>query len=199
MGTVVNLSEWRQARADEDNGGLGGPSVAVMHGSQLPATTDETPQAHGDDECYRQGIRVLARSDKTQAEMKGILRGRGFAAAEIEHVVQRLVSDGICDDRAIAERVVEKATYRQSRGVRAIANTLSARGIEKEIIEAVLNDRDVDESDAAARVAAHYAAAHSGLADDVMRRRLGGLMQRRGFESGAARRAIDTVLSGSGH
>lgn len=199
MGTVVNLSEWRQARADGDEGGLGGSAVAAMRGSQLSATTERTPPAHSDDECYRQGIRVLARSDKTQAEMKGILRGRGFTAAEIEHAVQRFVSDGICDDRAIAERVIEKATHHQSRGIRAIVNTLSTRGIEKETIEAVLGDHDVDESDAAAHVAAHYAAAHPGLTDDVMRRRLIGLMQRRGFESGAARRAIDTVLSSSGH
>lgn len=158
------------------------------------ASVPVEPHDYGD--CYRVAIRMLSRSDKTEAELRVGLRRQGFGPDDvIEMVIQRVIEEGLCDDAAIVGRFIEKSVAGQGRGSQAITHALAARGIDRDVIAAVLADSEVDDVGAAEAVAVHYAAAHGGdLDESVLRRRLSGLMQRRGFPADAARQAIETAL-----
>ena len=188
MGSVTHLDAWRQARTqapDELRGDAHTRQPATLDQSATPEINDSV------DDCYRQALRFLARSDKTESELHRLLASKHFSAGAIEAAIARLVTEGLCDETAIAERFVEKSAGRQTKGSGALRQALAQRGISRETIERVLQEREIDDFEAARLAVSHYAATHRDLAPDVLRRRLYGLVQRRGFEGDAARRAID--------
>ncbi|NLG84800.1 MAG: regulatory protein RecX [Firmicutes bacterium] len=78
--------------------------------------------------------RLLARRDYTRQELRQRLANKGFAAAEVEEALARLMAWGYLDERALARRLVEEAITRRPRGRAFVVAELKARGIPDEII-----------------------------------------------------------------
>ncbi len=201
MGTVTHLDAWKQAK-NGDATGNGVPASRGEVNSSLQAEDRDPRSSASEDDavqrCYRQAIRFLASSDKTKSELRRLLAQREYAPPVIDEALSRVVAEGLCNDEAYAARFVEKAALQQRQGARALEQALVARGISRQTIEIVLAERPLDDAATAQLVAEHYAATHRSLPDDVLRRRLTGLMQRRGFASGDARAAIEAQLSQNG-
>lgn len=92
-------------------------------------------------------------------------------------------------------------TRHSERGLarRALAHELRRKGVEPEVAEHALEQIDDDDELTAAReLAARKARASRGLDRDKRRRRLAGMLARKGYSPGVAMRAVDEALAEEG-
>lgn len=109
-------------------------------------------------------------------------------------LLDRFVAHGYLDDEALAEQLIHKAVSRKGQGRQAIAQTLSQRGIGRDVIDIALASLPDDEAERALEFARAKAASMDSLERDVALRRLAGQLARRGYGStalSAARQALD--------
>ncbi|MGH2755031.1 MAG: regulatory protein RecX [Actinomycetota bacterium] len=108
------------------------------------------------DEEYRAAMSragsILARRSHSQKELKDKLGGLGPEIAD--RVLDRLSALGILDDEAFAEEWVE--SNRGRKGLEALRAGLSARGIDAEIVDRVLERAAVGEQGRANLIATRY-------------------------------------------
>jgi regulatory protein len=112
----------------------------------------------------------------------------------VERVLGRLAALELLDDAAFAAWWVENRSQHRPRGRHALMQELSERGIAREVITAAL--AGLDEAVLALRVARRLAPRYSHLERPVFRRRLGALLQRRGFGQEAVYRAVEAAWQG---
>jgi regulatory protein len=132
---------------------------------------------------------MLARRPRSEREVRRRL-GRGrFPSALIEETVARLHELKLIDDTEFARSWAESRDHFSPRGRRLMVQELRARGVDADTARgAVL---DLDDADAAYRLASRRARSLAALGYDTFRSRLASLLQRRGFGWEAARAAID--------
>lgn len=189
MGSVTSLHEWQQRAHSHPNRPISAPrEVEKPISGGVPSDVVDQRVA---EECRRAVLRLLGRSDKTIAEVRRSLGRRDFREDVVDTVIAEVVSEGLCDDRAIAERVVERATRESAKGAKGVERALVARGVPDAVVAEVLAAYEFDEDTAAKRAASDYRRSHPGVGGEALRRRLGGYLQRRGFQSDSIRRAMD--------
>jgi regulatory protein len=134
-------------------------------------------------------------------EARAVLRAQELPGDVAESVIESLLRHGYLDDLRLAEQLAYVGASRKRQGRMAIAQTLSARGIERDVIDTVLDDSDDDDAARALEFARHKARSLRSLDREVALRRLVGQLARRGYGGGlamsAARAAIDEA-AGSG-
>ena len=134
-------------------------------------------------------------------ESRAFLGEQGLADESVDAVIDSLLRHGYLDDLRLAEQLVYTGTSRKRQGRVAIAQTLTARGIPRDVVDAALADSDDDDAERALAFARHKAGSLRALDRDVALRRLTGQLARRGYAGSlammAARTALDE-LSGSG-
>lgn len=147
--------------------------------------------------------RILLRKLRTRSlslrEARSVLTEAELDLADAEDIVERFVGLGYLDDLALAEQLIEKATSRKAQGRQAVAQTLSQRGIPREVIDEALAELPDDEEERALDFARSKARGMEDLERDVALRRLYGQLARRGYGAvafSAARRALDELRSG---
>jgi regulatory protein len=113
----------------------------------------------------------------------------------VDAEVATLASVGLLDDEAFARAAVEEATGRRLQGRRAVVASLSARGVDRAVIERALEEGAGDEAERAAALARARVTRLAGLAPDVAARRLSDLLMRRGYAPAIARRAAAAALA----
>ena len=144
-------------------------------------------------------LRRLASRAMTSAEVDRALRDAGLDdPAERDALVRDWGDRGYVDDAAVASVMVERLA-RRSTGRAAIARRLRERGVSAEEADRALADLDpAAEAQAAVAFAVARADRSSSLPDDALVRRIAGQLQRRGFSSGAQRRALDVLRARTG-
>ena len=131
-------------------------------------------------------LRLLGSRPHATAELRRKLRQRGYESAEIEAALARLQELGYLDDAAFARSLIGWRSG--TRGHRAIASELAARGISRSEAQAALAETDPDaERDAARVLAAKLMAAGGGAADVA---KVAPRLRRRGFSEEAVRGAL---------
>jgi regulatory protein len=108
-------------------------------------------------EAWRLAVRVLAAHDRSEQELRARLAARQVPASDIDDTVRRLHALGYLDDRRFAASTAEHA---------------ARRGYGSERVRAALRAKGVDETLAAAALAAAYAD-EAALARRVLARRFG--------------------------
>jgi regulatory protein len=146
--------------------------------------------------------RRLRRSALSEREARTFLGQRGVDPSIAEAAVERFTSRGWIDDAVLAEQLIYAGTSRKGQGRRAIAQTLSQRGIARDIADAALAGLPDDDDERAfeyARSKAHGLRSHDL---ETAMRRLIGQLARRGYSgsvaSNAARTALTEQRSGGG-
>lgn len=92
---------------------------------------------------------MLAVRPRAVAEMTRRLARLGYPAALIEEVVTRLIEMGYLDDEAFARNWVESRDRARPRGSAGLKHELSLKGVERDVIEAILAERaDASDTDA---------------------------------------------------
>ncbi|MDJ1115032.1 regulatory protein RecX [Microbacterium dauci] len=161
----------------------------------LDAVPDDAP----DDEVLaadaeRDLLRKLRTRSLSLREARAALGARDLDPATIEEIVARFESMGYLDDAALAEQLIDKATSRKAQGRQAIAQTLSQRGIPRDVIDIALDAQPDDDAARALEFARGKARSLAGLEHDVALRRLVGQLARRGYGAVAlstARQALE--------
>lgn len=157
---------------------------------------DEIASLRGADQkeaAIRRALRLIAIRPRSEREVREYL-GRSKVREELrEEVVSRLREVGAIDDRAFALAWVENRQAFRPRGALALKAELRRKGISAETISAVLEG--VDEEAAAIEAGEKASRRLSGLSHDEFRRRLGGLLARRGFDTSIIRPVVERLWS----
>lgn len=142
----------------------------------------------------RQGMRLLAAAPKTRAELERRLLEKGHEPGDVRRALEYLASNGLLDERAVAERIARK-----SRGSRALLrDALERRGVEAREVERSLRRAAPDDAAAVdvARVLCRKMPAT--LSPIARQKRLLSSLARRGFTAeesvDAARRVLPRFI-----
>ena len=144
-------------------------------------------------------VKALRRRSLSVSEARAKLRESELDADAIDEIVDRLSRIGALDDAALADQLVYAGVERKNQGRRAIAQALSARGIDRATIDQALEVLPDDDYERALEYARGKANALLRFDDDTALRRLSGQLARRGYGGGlalsAARAALDEARS----
>jgi regulatory protein len=142
-------------------------------------------------------LRFLEARARSEAEVRRRLTSAGYRADLVDGAVTRLGELGILDDEAFARAWIESRDRARPRGERALRRELQLKGVEREVLDEVLDDRresagegsDVDLG-AARRLLARNARSLERVADPRARRqRAYALLARNGFDPDVCRDA----------
>jgi regulatory protein len=136
-------------------------------------------------------LRLLARRPRSEHEVRARLAAKGYSAATIAAVGERLRALGLLDDAAFARFWVEQRQQFRPRGAAALRAELRAKGVAPAAVAAAL--ADTDEAAAAYRAGRARLRALAGLAPAAFRQRLGAYLQRRGFGFDACVQAVERL------
>ena len=139
-------------------------------------------------------LRKLRTRSLSVREARAVLAQHGVDDDAGETIVERFVGHGYLDDVKLAEQLVHTGVERKGQGRGVIAQTLSKRGIPREVVDAALEELPGDEFDRALEFARSKARSMRGLDRDTALRRLAGQLARRGYGGvamSAARQALD--------
>ena len=149
---------------------------------ELPAQPDR-------ERAVELGYRALGRRERTVAELRRYLEGKRVEPEAIDAAVERLREEGWLDDDRYAKRFAEDKRMLERWGGERIAGDLRRRGVEPELIEAALSERERDDELRAA-IEVLRDRLPSPPEDDRSRDRAWRLLVRRGYEPGLAYEAV---------
>ncbi|MCE5311954.1 MAG: recombination regulator RecX [Nitrospiraceae bacterium] len=140
----------------------------------------KSAEASGMQAALKYSIKLLAYRDRSEKELLEKIVGRGFSGAEASGAIDYLRQKGFINDRQLADSLIRDGISRKCLGRRGLIAYLQKRGIPSDIIEDRLGSEG-DNLDAALDIAKRRLLRMSGLDADTIRRRLAGLLSRRGF------------------
>lgn len=153
--------------------------------------------AKGREKTRRIAFDLLGVQDRSVKQMRERLARRGCADGDIDTVVADLEALGLLDDYKFVRRWIETRRERRPEGVPKVMRDLLRRGIDKDAIEQVLSELDVElgSGDEALQLLRRGRGRYAGLDAMKARRRMIGLLARRGFDPETTRQAVDTAWS----
>jgi regulatory protein len=149
-------------------------------------------------ECFDRAIRLLEGRLHGAAELKKKLARHEFGDAVIDSVIADLQRMNYVDDARFARAKAVSVAQGKHYGKRRAYAELMRAGVKVDIARAALDEvYDATDPVAEARALAERQAARlSRLEPMVARRRLVGMLQRRGFDYEAIKPVVDAVLGG---
>ena len=151
------------------------------------AETDELKQDGETDLAYQRAMRYLGMRPRSSAEIVTYLKRKEYDEAIVDVVVKRLHEHGYLDDDAFARFWVENRNRFRPRGAQALRYELRQKGVERETIEATLEEQDED--GAAWAAAEPKIGRWADLEKLEFEQKLMAFLSRRGFRFDVCRRA----------
>ena len=139
-------------------------------------------------------LRKLRARQLSVMESRTVLGGLDLDAHEVETLIDAFADRGYLDDARLAEQLIHVGTDRKGQGRRAIAQTLSSRGIPRDVADAVLAELPDDDAARALEFARTKARQLDRFDDATALRRLIGQLSRRGYPGSVAATAARTAL-----
>lgn len=151
------------------------------------------------EEALEVALRLLEFRARSRAELRQRLSRRGAGADAIEAALDRLAAQGYVNDEAFARQWTE-SRLRTGHGRRRIALELRVKGVAggtiRETLETLADPEE--ETVAAARLARQRLRLLRRLEPAAQRRRLYGLLQRRGYAADVIERVLARVVHADG-
>ena len=132
------------------------------------------------------------------AEARAVLTERDLDRETVDAVLERFQDLGYLDDAALAEQLTHVGVERKGQGRKAIAQTLTKRGIPRDVADAALASLPDDDAERALEYARGKVASMARLDREAAVRRLAGQLARRGYPGGVALSAAKQALEESG-
>jgi regulatory protein len=149
--------------------------------------------------------RFLEVRSRSVAEVRRRLTRAGYRQDLVESAIERLLELGMLDDDAFARAWVESRDRAHPRGERALRDELRLKGVDREIVDGVLDERrDADGAGseeppdlaAARRLLARHERSLARLVDPRLRRqRAYALLARNGFDPDVCRDVAASTIS----
>jgi regulatory protein len=133
-------------------------------------------------------LRLLERTRRTRSDLLRRLRDKGYDAATIEDVIERLAAVGLVDDVEYARAFLAGRWGRRVAGWRVLEQDLRRRGVGAEDIAVAragfeAERGDVDEVAGAVRAIEQAARRYAKLEPRARKQRLWAMLTRKGFGS----------------
>jgi len=143
-------------------------------------------------------VRYLEARPRSTSEVRRRLLIRGYRGDLVDGCLERLLELGVLDDEAFARTWVESRDRARPRGERALRSELRGKGIDRQVVDEILETRAVKQpaadAEAARRVLERHASSLARVADPRARRqRAYALLARSGFDSDTAVEAIAAI------
>jgi regulatory protein len=143
-------------------------------------------------------LRLLTARSRTRAELSGQLSKRGYPDDVRERVLDRLAAVGLVDDAEFAEQWVESRRAKAGKSKRALAAELHTKGVDNEVITAVLGGIDAGAERDRAEQLVRAKLRREALSDDDdarVSRRLVAMLARRGYGQNLACQVVLAELA----
>jgi regulatory protein len=150
----------------------------------------------GADGCREAALKLLERTLRTRSDLQRRLREKGFDAATVSDVLDRLAEVGLVDDVEFARAWLAGRWGRRPSGWRRLQQELRGKGVSQEDTERareLLAERGgaPDEVASAAKLVAQARRRYEKLEPRVARQRLYALLARHGYDGDVIRRALE--------
>ena len=147
-------------------------------------------------ECFDRAMEALESRMHSRAELFRKLMRREYGEAVVNAVLDDLARLGYVDDERFAKSKATSAAQHKHHGRRRAFMELRKAGVAGEVADRALEDvyREHDSTAVARELARKQAPRLKKLDPLVARRRLVGMLQRRGFDYDSIRPVIDEVL-----
>ena len=135
-------------------------------------------------EAKKEGQLICKDSDKTitRSSLRKMLEQRGYSPESVDQAITDLENSGYIKGAVFAQKWVDRRHKSSPRSKRLIQQELRAKGVDNLDIEQVLSQfGENKEVESAWLVCQKYAKRYQSLAPHIARRRLHGLLIRRGF------------------
>jgi len=145
-----------------------------------PSTSELSREEQARNLC----LRLLTARARTRAELEGQLAKRGYPYDVSKRVLDRLTQVGLIDDADFAEQWVRSRRANAGKGKRALAAELRTKGVDNDVITAVLDGIDAGAERQRAEKLVRDRLRREKLGDDddaKIARRLVGMLARRGY------------------
>jgi len=151
-----------------------------------------SPERAGSEDAAKEAaLRILARGPRTEREVEGRLRERGYHVEAVERALARLRRVSLLDDRAFVRSFLRTELLKAPQGKRLLEMKLKRRGVPDALIQELdaLLSEDPDlsgrslasEEGRAALGFAQLRRRYARLGPEVYRRRMQQALARRGF------------------
>ena len=148
-------------------------------------------EAQAKKRCLDSALRLLSYKQRTESELRDSLMQKRLRPEIVAETISRLRTAGLLDDAQFARSWVDSRNQRAPRSRRLAAAELRARGVTRGVVEDVT--ATIDERDAAYRAAERRALSLAALPYVEFRRRIGGLLLRRGFNYEIVRETVQKL------
>jgi regulatory protein len=135
----------------------------------------------------------LSYRPRSRAEVRRYLLRKETPPDIIEAAMARLDRFDLVNDRSFAAFWIENREQFSPRGVRAIKNELRLKGVEREVVEELIEDEEEKDEELALRAARKKAmtlAQNPAMDFNTFRSRLGSFLLRRGFNYDVSKRTV---------
>ncbi|MFO0752856.1 MAG: regulatory protein RecX [Thermodesulfovibrionales bacterium] len=139
--------------------------------------------------ALQHAFKLLGYRDRSEKEMRGKLAQKGFSEGVIGETLRLLKEKRFIDDGRLAEILKRDAVERRHFGRRGAKGYLLKRGIPGDVADAVLGGAD-EYLDAARELVEKKLKTLKGYDREAVRRKLWGVLSRRGFSSDVIRQAM---------
>ena len=148
----------------------------------LPEQLEQLRSEEAEQQAVDRALNYLSFRPRSREEVRRYLQRKETPPYVIDAALERLDRLNFVNDRAFVEFWVENRDKFNPRGSRALKNELRLKGVERDIVDELV-DQDGDEELAlrAARKKAASLAHTPGMDYATFRNRLGAFLQRRGF------------------
>lgn len=148
----------------------------------------EDPQDVG--ECRQRALRLLGLRTHFSTELTAKLAARGFDDSAVEETIARLVDDGILDDYQAGLEFVDTRLRRKPIGPARLRADLARRGLDRDLVERVVDEAYPEDEEALAR---RSLASAPGRGAAASARRL----ERQGFSAAVIARLVEELRAQS--
>ncbi len=140
-------------------------------------------------------LAFLTSRPRSIREVRDRLKEKEIPPDTIDAVVTRLEGWGYVGDEGFARYWIENRGANQPRGKRLLRQELWRKGVERETVDQVLDELDVDEAGGALTLARKRFNQLGGYDEQTQRRRLAAFLQRRGYDWPTVKGALDTLFT----
>jgi regulatory protein len=160
---------------------------------------DEIQRGEVRQECLDHALRLLGQRLHSRTELKKKLARREYGDAVIEQVLDNLVRLGYVDDERFAKTMALSLAQHKRVGARRAVMELVRVGVAHELAERAVNETyaSTDPVADAKRLVAKQIDRLRKMDPQVARRRLSGLLQRRGYDFDTTKAVIEQSLGES--
>ncbi len=157
-----------------------------------PALLEELLRLDGDARAYARALHFLSYRPRSEAEIRTRLERDEWPEAVLARTIERLRREKLLNDAEFATMWVEGRSLSRPRGGRVLRHELSRKGVPRETIAQALPDAE-HEIENAIMAARTKERSWSALDEKARREKMLAFLQRRGFNYGTARAALQRL------